>query len=285
MDNNSKIKLSINYLEKKAEIYLDNNISNEEIKSNISRKLNISDKDKDTIFVKFFDIKFEKLSPQETFEIRFDLLKNEKIMNSKLISQNQNVEKEIEALHNDILSFKKEMNSINEQYDKAIKEIQDKYESLKTKINSQNNENFKLLKNEVDKIINKNKKGNANIDNNIDVDEDAEIFDLISQIQNEIKEIKNNKDNIFDLNKNLNNNKDKDKENNININKDINLDRNKIENEQKDNQDLYETFDDFKKKYSFDGLGIKEEEIKRIFYNKKNDFFETMSEIIKRSYN
>ena len=233
MDNNSKIKLSINYLEKKAEIYLDNNISNEEIKSNISRKLNISDKDKNSFIVKFFDIKFEKLSPQETFEIKFDLLKNEKISNYKLISQNQEVEKEIEALYNDILSFKKEMNSINEQYDKSIKEIQDKYESFKTKINSQNDENFKSLKNEVDKIINKNKKGNANIDNNIDVDEDAEIFDLISQIQNEIKEIKNNKDNIFDLNKNLNNNKDKDKENNININKDINLDRNKIENEQK----------------------------------------------------
>ena len=285
MDNNSKIKLSINYLEKKAEIYLDNNISNEEIKSNISRKLNISDKDKNSFIVKFFDIKFEKLSPQETFEIKFDLLKNEKISNYKLISQNQDVEKEIEALYNDILSFKKEMNSINEQYDKSIKEIQDKYESFKTKINSQNDENFKSLKNEVDKIINKNKKGNANIDNNIDVDEDAEIVDLISQIQNEIKEIKNNKDNIFDLNKNLNNNKDKDKENNININKDINLDRNKIENEQKDNQDLYETFGDFKKKYSFDGLGIKEEEIKRIFHNKKNDFFETMSEIIKRSYN
>ena len=285
MDNNSKIKLSINYLEKKAEIYLDNNISNEEIKSNISRKLNISDKDKNSFIVKFFDIKFEKLSPQETFEIKFDLLKNEKISNYKLISQNQDVEKEIEALYNDILSFKKEMNSINEQYDKSIKEIQDKYESFKTKINSQNDENFKSLKNEVDKIINKNKKGNANIDNNIDVDEDAEIFDLISQIQNEIKEIKNNKDNIFDLNKNLNNNKDKDKENNININKDINLDRNKIENEQKDNQDLYDTFDKFKKKYSFDGLGIKEEEIKRIFHNKKNDFFETMSEIIKRSYN
>ena len=285
MDNNSKIKLSINYLEKKAEIYLDNNISNEEIKSNISRKLNISDKDKNSFIVKFFDIKFEKLSPQETFEIKFDLLKNEKISNYKLISQNQEVEKEIEALYNDILSFKKEMNSINEQYDKSIKEIQDKYESFKTKINSQNDENFKSLKNEVDKIINKNKKGNANIDNNIDVDEDAEIFDLISQIQNEIKEIKNNKDNIFDLNINLNNNKDKDKENNININKDINLDRNKIENEQKDNQDLYDTFDNFKKKYSFDGLGIKEEEIKRIFYNKKNDFFETMSEIIKMSYN
>ena len=285
MDNNSKIKLSINYLEKKAEIYLDNNISNEEIKSNISRKLNISDKDKNSFVVKFFDIKFEKLSPQETFEIKFDLLKNEKISNYKLISQNQDVEKEIEALYNDILSFKKEMNSINEQYDKSIKEIQDKYESFKTKINSQNDENFKSLKNEVDKIINKNKKGNANIDNNIDVDEDAEIFDLISQIQNEIKEIKNNKDNIFDLNKNLNNNKDKDKENNININKDINLDRNKIENEQKDNQDLYETFGDFKKKYSFDGLGLTEEKLIRIFSDKNGDYFETMSEIIKRSYN
>ena len=256
MDNNSKIKLSINYLEKKAEIYLDNNISNEEIKSNISRKLNISDKDKNSFIVKFFDIKFEKLSPQETFEIKFDLLKNEKISNYKLISQNQEVEKEIEALYNDILSFKKEMNSINEQYDKSIKEIQDKY---------------------------KNKKGNANIDNNIDVDEDAEIFDLISQIQNEINEIKNNKENIFELNKNLNNNKDK--ENEININKDKYLDKNKIGNEQKDNQKSYDTFKDFKKKYSFDGLGLTEEKIIRIFSDKNGDYFETMSEIIKRSYN
>ena len=283
MDNNSKVKLSINYLDNYAEIFLDNNISNEEIKSNISRKLNIPDKDKDTIFVKFFDIKFEKLSPQETFEIKFELLKSEKISNSKSISQYHDMEKDIKELYNDILSFKEEMNSINEQYDKSIKEIQDKYELFKTKLNTQNDENFISLKDEVDKIINKNRKGNANIDNNIDVDEDAEIFDLISQIQNEINEIKNNKENIFELNNYLNNNKDK--ENDININKDNNLDKNKIENEQKDNQELYGTFDEFKKIYSFEGLGIKEEEIITIFYNKHRDYFETMSELIKRSYN
>lgn len=278
MDNNYKTKLSINYLDKKAEMYLDNNISNEEIKENITKELKIADKDKDSIFIKFNDIKFVKLSPQETFEIKFELLNIQNLMNSKLISQNQDMEKDIEKMYNDILSFKKEMKSINEQYDKNIKDIKDNFESFKTILKTQNEDNFESLKKEIVEIMSKNKIGNGNIDNNIDDDEDAEIYDLITQIKNEIKEIKNNKENIFDLNNNLNNNRDE--ENKINNN----LDKNKIENEQKDNPNFYGTIDDFKKLYSFDGLGISDEEINRIFCKKNGDFFETMSELIKRSY-
>ena len=64
MENNANLKIIINYLDKNSEIFIDNNTSFEETKSNIAKELNISDEDKNNIIVKFFDIKYEKLSPQ-----------------------------------------------------------------------------------------------------------------------------------------------------------------------------------------------------------------------------
>ena len=258
MDNNAKLKLIINYLDKSSEINLDNNDSFEQGKINIAKKLNIPDKDKDNIFVKFFDIKYEKLSSQENFQLKLDLFNYENT-------------KEMVELQKEIESLNKELESINKQYEENIKQIKNNFKSFKENIIKQNNENYKLLKDEISGVILNNKKGNENIDNNlyIDKNKEMEILGLISQINKEVKEIKENK-----------NNNDNNDRNEININE-INE---KINMEVNNNKYSYDTLKDFKKIYVIDNLGIPDEKIIRIFSQKNGDFFDTMSELIKISY-
>ena len=192
MENNSNLKLIINYLDKRKEINLDSNTSFEQTKSNIAKELHISDEDKDNIYVKFFDIKYEKLSPQTNFNLKLELFKYEKDLSPN--NQNKNSAKEIEALQNDISYFQKEINSINEQYENDIKLIQNNYENFKKSIEEQSGENNKLM-NDAIVAISKNKDENENQNNDLNIEKSKDIFDLISQIKNEIKEIKENKNN------------------------------------------------------------------------------------------
>ena len=269
MENNANLKIIINYLDKSSEIYLDNNTSFEETKSNIAKELTISDEDKNNIFVKFFDIKYEKLSPQANFHLKLELFNNEK--NLGLDSQNKNTKNEIEALQNDISSFQKEINSINEQYENDIKQIQNNYENFQKSIKEQNEENNKLLNNAIN-AISKNKDENGNMDNNINFNKSGEIFDLISQIKNEIKEMKENKDN-------KNNIKDE-----INI-KDEN-EIFKLEGFDKidDNVVLSGTLDKFKEQYHLKNLDIDDKAISEAYNKNNKDFFDTMTELIEISY-
>ena len=261
MENNANLKIIINYLDKSSEIYLDNNTSFEETKSNIAKELTISDEDKNNIFVKFFDIKYEKLSPQTNFHLKLELF----------TYKNKNTKNEIEALQNDISSFQKEINSINEQYENDIKQIQNNYENFQKSIKEQNEENNKLLNNAIN-AISKNKDENGNMDNNINFNKSGEIFDLISQIKNEIKEMKENKDN-------KNNIKDE-----INI-KDEN-EIFKLEGFDKidDNIVLSGTLDKFKEQYYLKNLDIDDEKISETYNKNNKDFFDTMTELIEISY-
>ena len=263
MENNSNLKLIINYLDKTKEINLDSNTSFEQTKSNIAKELNISDEDKDNIYVKFFDIKYEKLSPQTNFNLKLELFKYEKDLSPN--NQNKNSAKEIEALQNDISYFQKEINSINEQYENDIKLIQNNYENFKKSIKEQSNENNKLM-NDAIVAISKNKDENENQNNDLNIEKSKDIFDLISQIKNEIKEIKENKNN---------NNNIKD-ENEIFKLEDFD----KIDI----NVELGGTFPEFKETYKLKNLGIDDETISRTFYNNKKDYFDTMSELIVMSY-
>ena len=266
MENNSNLKLIINYLDNRKEINLDSNTSFEQTKSNIAKELHISDEDKDNIFVKFFDIKYEKLSPQTNFNLKLELFNYKKDSNSN--NQNKNSTKEIEALQIDISSFQKEINSINEQYENDIKLIQNNYENFKKSIKEQSNENNKLM-NDAIVAISKNKDENENQNNDLNIDKSKDIFDLISQIKNEIKEIKENK----------NNNNDE-----INIKNENEIfkleDFDKIDI----NVELGGTFPEFKKTYKLQNLGIDDETIIKTFHNNKNDYFDTMSELIEMSY-
>ena len=262
MDNNAKLKLIINYLDKRSEINLDNNDSFEQAKINIAKKLNIPDKDKDNIFVKFFDIKYEKLSSQENFQLKLDLFNYE---NTKEMVE---LQKEIEYLN-------KELESINKQYEENIKQIKNNFKSFKENIIKQNNENYKLLKDVISGVILNNKKGHENIDNNlyIDKNKEMEILGLISQINKEIKEIKENK-----------NNNDNNDRNEININE-INEINEKINMEDNNNNNsFYGTIEDFKNTYKLGNLGITNEEINTTFYKNKNDFFDKISKLIILSY-
>ena len=263
MENNSNLKLIINYLDKTKEINLDSNTSFEQTKSNIAKELNISDEDKDNIYVKFFDIKYEKLSPQTNFNLKLELFKYEKDLSPN--NQNKNSAKEIEALQNDISYFQKEINSINEQYENDIKLIQNNYENFKKSIKEQSDENNKLM-NDAIVAISKNKDENENQNNDLNIEKSKDIFDLISQIKNEIKEIKENKNN---------NNNIKD-ENEIFKLEDFD----KIDI----NVELGGTFPEFKKTYKLQNLDIDDETIIRTFHNNKNDYFDTMSELIEMSY-
>ena len=263
MENNSNLKLIINYLDNRKEINLDSNTSFEQTKSNIAKELNISDEDKDNIYVKFFDIKYEKLSPQTNFNLKLELFKYEKDLSPN--NQNKNSAKEIEALQNDISYFQKEINSINEQYENDIKLIQNNYENFKKSIKEQSDENNKLM-NDAIVAISKNKDENENQNNDLNIEKSKDIFDLISQIKNEIKEIKENKNN---------NNNIKD-ENEIFKLEDFD----KIDI----NVELGGTFPEFKETYKLKNLDIDDETIIRTFHNNKNDYFDTMSELIEMSY-
>jgi len=263
MENNFNLKLIINYLGNRKEINLDSNTSFEQTKSNIAKELNISDEDKDNIYVKFFDIKYEKLSPQTNFNLKLELFKYEKDLSPN--NQNKNSAKEIEALQNDISYFQKEINSINEQYENDIKLIQNNYANFKKSIKEQSDENNKLM-NDAIVAISKNKDENQNQNNDLNIEKSKDIFDLISQIKNEIKEIKENKNN---------NNNIKD-ENEIYKLEDFD----KIDI----NVELGGTFPEFKKTYKLQNLDIDDETIIRTFHNNKNDYFDTMSELIEMSY-
>lgn len=260
MENNAKLKLIINYLDKSAEINLDNNGSFEQAKVNVANKFNISDKDKDNIFIKFFDIKYEQLSSQENCQLKLELFNYE---NSK----------EAVELKKEIVSFNEELKSINEQYEKSIKQIQDNFKSFKENIIKQNNENFDVVKDEIRGFISNNKKEQENINNNLDVDKNSKIPKLISQIREEIREIKENK----------NNNDNNDKEE-FNKNEIYKLNENFDIEDNNNNICFYGTFEKFKETYEINNLEINIEEIKKIFEKNNNDFFDTMSELITESY-
>ena len=253
MEDNTNLKLIINYLGKSSEIKLDDNISFEQEKLNIAKELNISDEDKNNIFVKFFDIKYEKLSQQANYYLKLELFNNEQRL--KLDSQNKNDENEISALQKDIESFRNEMNSINELYENNIKQLQN---------------NFGLFKKDIDKVDDelKIKDGDENKNDNLYADKNEEIFNLINQIKNEIKEIKENNIDIDEINE-INENDKND---------------NEIQEDENNKNNFYETLEKFKKTYQLENLGIGEEEIRRVFHNKGNDYFDTMSELIVRSY-
>ena len=263
MDNNAKLKLIINYLDKSSEIDLDNNESFEQAKTNIAKELTIPDKDKDNIFVKFFDIKYEKLSSQENFQLKLDLFNYE---NSK----------EMVELQNEIEFLSKELESINKQYEESIKQIQDNFKSFKENIIKQNNENYNLVKDEINEVISNNKRENENKDNNLYVDKNKEkdILGLISQIQKEIKEIKE-----YQNNNHINDELEK------YINKVIEENKEYEENKIEDIDNIYdEKLKYFKKMYKTINLGFTDEKIINTLKNKNGDFFDTMSDLIILSY-
>ena len=250
--DNKNLKLIISYLNKTSEITFDINSSFKEIKSKIIKEFNISEKD--SIYIKFFDIKYEKIDSQN-FQLKLEL--NNENASKNTISKLEMIIKEkdriIDLSLKEINSLKEQIEKINDDYKKNINDIEDTYESLKQNLILQNIENFKSINNELIDIERKINFEKNNKDNNIINDEEEEEINVIyKKIIQEINEIKEN-----------------------NNNNNINEDKRKYS---------YGTIEDFKKRYEVNDLRFDYEQLNRIFIAKNGDYINTASQIIEDSY-
>jgi len=272
-----RLKLNIIYNGKETNFDLDKNSSLEDIKNRIFNEFNIADKD--SIYIKFNDIKYEKIE-SSNYHVKIELLnKIEKDSNFDELT-NKNDQETIDKLNNDILSLKEQIKTINIEHQNNIKKLQNEYEIFQTNVTKYYEQYCSSLNEEIKKMIeelNKTKldnKDNNDAQNNID----NEIIDIYDKILDEIKELKTK--NINDYNDN-NPNEIIDEKNENKINFEINN-----INEGKLNFDINNaSWEDFKNNYNMDKLTEEEKtKLNDIFYKKNRDCFQTGSILIEESY-
>ena len=269
-----RLNLNIIYNGKERNFDLDKNSSLEDIKNSISSEFNITDKD--SIYIKFNDIKYEKIE-SSNYQVKIELLNNIKI-DSKFDELTHKKDQEtIEKLKNDILSLKEQIETINFEYQNNIKKLQNEYEIFQTNATSYYEQYCSSLNEEIKKMIEElnqtklDNKDNNDAQNNID----NEINDICDKILVEIKELKTK--NINDFNDN-NPNEIIDEKNENKINFEI--------NEGELNFNIYNaSWEDFKNNYQIDKLTEEEKaKLKDIFNKKKKNCFDTASILIEESY-
>ena len=272
-----RLKLNIIYNGKETNFDLDKNSSLEDIKNRIFNEFNIADKD--SIYIKFNDIKYEKIE-SSNYHVKIELLnKIEKDSNFDELT-NKNDQETIDKLNNDILSLKEQIKTINIEHQNNIKKLQNEYEIFQTNVTKYYEQYCSSLNEEIKKMIeelNKTKldnKDNNDAQNNID----NEINGICDKILDEIKELKAK--NINDYNDN-NPNEIIDEKNENKINFEINN-----INEGKLNFDINNaSWEDFKNNYKMDKLTEEEKtKLKDIFDKKNRDCFQTGSILIEESY-
>ena len=272
-----RLKLNIIYNGKERNFDLDKNSSLEDIKNSISNEFNITDKD--SIYIKFNDIKYEKIE-SSNYQVKIELLNNIK-KDSNFDELTHKKDKEIiEKYKKDILSLKEQIETINIEHQNNINKLQNEYEIFQTNVTKYYEQYCSSLNEEIKKMIeelNKTKldnKDNNDAQNNID----NEINDIYDKILDEIKELKTK--NINDYNDN-NPNEIIDEKNENKINFEINN-----INEGKLNFDINNaSWEDFKNNYKMDKLTEEEKtKLKDIFDKKNRDCFQTGSILIEESY-
>ena len=272
-----RLKLNIIYNGKETNFDLDKNSSLEDIKNRIFNEFNIADKD--SIYIKFNDIKYEKIE-SSNYQVKIELLNKIKI-DSNFDELTHIKDKEtIEKLNNDILSLKEQIKTINIEHQNNIKKLQNEYENFQTNVTSYYEQYCSSLNEEIKKMIEElnqtklDNKDNNDAQNNID----NEINDIYDKILDEIKELKTK--NINDYNDN-NPNEIIDEKNENKINFEINN-----INEGKLNFDINNaSWEDFKNNYKMDKLTEEEKtKLKDIFDKKNRDCFQTGSILIEESY-
>ena len=272
-----RLELNIIYNGKERNFDLDKNSSLEDIKNRIFNEFNIADKD--SIYIKFNDIKYEKIE-SSNYQVKIELLNNIKI-DSKFDELTHKKDQEtIEKLNNDISSLKEQIKTINIEHQNNINKLQNEYEIFQTNVTKYYEQYCSSLNEEIKKMIeelNKTKldnKDNNDAQNNID----NEINDIYDKILDEIKELKTK--NINDYNDN-NPNEIIDEKNENKINFEINN-----INEGKLNFDINNaSWEDFKNNYKMDKLTEEEKtKLKDIFDKKNRDCFQTGSILIEESY-
>ena len=272
-----RLKLNIIYNEKERNFDLDKNSSLEDIKNSISNEFNITDKD--SIYIKFNDIKYEKIE-SSNYHVKIELLnKIEKDSNFDELT-NKNDQETIDKLNNDISSLKEQIKTINIEHQNNINKLQNEYEIFQTNVTKYYEQYCSSLNEEIKKMIEElnqtklDNKDNNDAQNNID----NEINDIYDKILVEIKELKTK--NINDYNDN-NPNEIIDEKNENKINFEINN-----INEGKLNFDINNaSWEDFKNNYQIDNLTEEEKaKLKDIFHKKKKNCFDTASILIEESY-
>ena len=269
-----RLKLNIIYNGKERNFDLDKNSSLEDIKNSIFNEFDIIDKD--SIYIKFNDIKYEKIE-SSNYQVKIELLNNIKI-DSKFDELTHKKDQEtIEKLNNDISSLKEQIKTINIEHQNNINKLQNEYEIFQTNATSYYEQYCSSLIEEIKKMIEElnqtklDNKDNNVVQNNID----NEINDIYDKILDEIKELKAK--NINDYNDN-NPNEIIDEKNENKINFEI--------NEGELNFNIYNaSWEDFKNNYQIDKLTEEEKaKLKDIFYKKNSDCFQTGSILIEESY-
>lgn len=272
-----RLKLNIIYNGKETNFDLDKNSSLEDIKNRIFNEFNIAEKD--SIYIKFNDIKYEKIE-SSNYHVKIELLNKIKIDSNFDESTNKKDKETIEKLNNDILSLKEQIKTINIEHQNNIKKLQNEYEIFQTNVTSYYEQYCSSLNEEIKKMIEElnqtklDNKDNNDAQNNID----NEINDIYDKILDEIKELKTK--NINDYNDN-NPNEIIDEKNENKINFEINN-----INEGKLNFDINNaSWEDFKNNYKMDKLTEEEKtKLKDIFDKKNRDCFQTGSILIEESY-
>ena len=272
-----RLKLNIIYNGKETNFDLDKNSSLEDIKNRIFNEFNIADKD--SIYIKFNDIKYEKIE-SSNYHVKIELLnKIEKDSNFDELT-NKNDQETIDKLNTDISSLKEQIKTINIEHQNNIKKLQNEYEIFQTNVTNYYEQYCSSLNEEIKKMIEElnqtklDNKDNNDAQNNID----NEINNIYDKILDEIKELKTK--NINDYNDN-NPNEIIDEKNENKINFEINN-----INEGKLNFDINNaSWEDFKNNYKIDKLTEEEKtKLKDIFDKKNRDCFQTGSILIEESY-
>ena len=272
-----RLELNIIYNGKERNFDLDKNSSLEDIKNSISNEFNITDKD--SIYIKFNDIKYEKIE-SSNYQVKIELLNNIKI-DSKFDELTHKKDQEtIEKLNNDILSLKEQIETINIEHQNNIKKLQNEYEIFQTNVTSYYEQYCSSLNEEIKKMIEElnqtklDNKDNNVVQNNID----NEINDICDKILDEIRDLKTKNINNFNDN---NQNEIIDEKNENKINFEINnITKGKL-NFNINNA----SWEDFKNNYPIDNLTEEEKaKLKDIFHEKNRDCFDTASILIEESY-
>ena len=250
---NGKLKLNNNYLGKSYEIILDNNTSFDELKSKIIEEFNLTNNNQ--IYIKFFDIKFDK-KDSDIPELKISLL-NSKEINKNLVESNQLKDKGMKILKDKINSLKNEINLINEEYHKNIKTIEENYESFKERLISQSNENYNSLTTEICELL---KMSNQKEDKKVGDDEEIK-FDNIN------------------YNPPLNIDENGNAQNEI-INNLIDFEFFDIDNEKYKNIKLSGSIEEFKNFFEFNNNMISREKLNEIFEKNKKNFLDASIELI-----
>ena len=250
---NGKLKLNNNYLGKSYEIILDNNTSFDELKSKIIEEFNLTNNNQ--IYIKFFDIKFDK-KDSDIPELKISLL-NSKEINKDLVESNQLKDKGMKILKDKINSLKNEINLINEEYRKNIKAIEENYESFKDRIITQSNENYNSLKREICELL---EMGNQKEDKMVGNDEEIK-FDNINE---------------YPL---LNKDKEEKFENAIIDIKDYDFDEGEYEK-----INLKGSFEQFENYFNFKNIKVSKEKRRDILEKHNGQFLDASMEIIDENY-